>query len=562
MKKRSVISIGLALMCTSALLPAFPANDKEVVAETGNGGYEYVTPTEFKIINGYNYNVSKPFVNSPDSFEAWIKLPEASLGGVIMGNWHNHDGLFNTVNWEVNALGHFSFVWDDRSISHTFDESPSLLDNTWHHVALVRTENAFTYYLDGVVEGVFETFSMPAVSTASMNIGVDKSSFTDTKSPFDGEIRQVTVYTDAISQEQIVADMQNQAVDEGDTVCDATLMANWYLGEEWTNVLVENSLESGPFVEIKTYDKYVGADYSFGEYDYTFVLVPDIQAMTHYEIPRLHNMMQWLVDQKDELKIEFAVFLGDLADTGASETEYVTAAAAMDRLNNVVPYCFIPGNHDYNDNFKTRDTTLFNKHFPYSKHSALPGFGDVYEEGKMENSYYLFNDCGESGTDYVVINLEHRPRTKVLRWANRILEQYPNHRAIIASHQMVLPDGSFCQNVSASFEVNSSQTIFDNLISKHDNVFLAAGGHHPYDDIVCRTDVGVNGNKITSMLVDGQGTKYRSDPEQDMLLLVHVNEEKKTMNCVYYSPEKEAVWNIQNQFQISIADEFNPTIGK
>ena len=64
------------------------------------------------------------------------------------------------------------------------------------------------------------------------------------------------------------------------------------------------------------------------------------------------------------------------------------------------------------------------------------------------------------------------------------------------------------------------------------------------------------------MLIDGQGTKYKGDGAQDMLMLVHVNEAKKTMNFVYYSPEKGKVWNLQNQYQISFADEFNPTIGK
>ncbi|MBQ2712312.1 MAG: metallophosphoesterase [Clostridia bacterium] len=518
-----------------------------------------VTPQVFKTVNGYNYNISETFPDSPDSIEMWINVPATSLGGTIMGNRHNKEYECNAISLEIDSFGYFAFGWNEFAVSHTFVGTQSLFDDQWHHIALVRTENSFTYYLDGEVEAVYEVKSEPMVNKSTVNIGVDKRCWLESKTPFEGYIRQLTVYTGAITQAQVESDITNSAITSADNVSAGTrLMGNWYFGDEWTKRVVESSEPGTPVANLNTFEKYVGADYSFGDYDYTFVIIPDIQIMTNYNTGRLNYMTQWLVDNKERLNIEFVIQVGDLSDTGRDEQEYIDASRGMSRLDNNIPYCFVPGNHDYNDNFASRDTGFFNKYYPVSKHSQLPGFGGVYEENKMENSYYLF-EAGD--VEYLVLNLEFRPRMKVLRWAGRVIEQFPDRRVIVMSHEMIHPFGNYVQSVSAGFDVTASQQMFDCLISKYPNVFMAVGGHHCYDDIVYRTDYGVNGNKVLGMLVDGQGTKYQGSNAQDMVLLCHVNESDKTINFVYYSPEQGKVWNIQNQFEVNFADEKNPTVG-
>lgn len=549
----------LSLCCSSISLFSISSETLKVNAE--NQKESIVAPeTYYTTLNGYNYDLAANFNDSVDSFEAWVKLPVASIGGTIVGNFCEPSYPYNTVNWKVNAAGHFGFDWNDKAISYTFDDTKNIADNTWHHVALVRTDTEFTYYLDGELASVYEIETEPCISTIPFSIGVDKSCWRVTKSPLEGYVRQVTFYNGAISAEQIKKDMENTAITAEDTISsNATILGNWDFGAYWTERVIESSVEGAPKANLYTFEKYVGADYSFGEYDYTFVIVPDIQIMGNYNVPRLNNQIQWLVDNQEKHNIEFAMFVGDLSDFGQKEELYQVAANAMDKLNNKIPYCFVPGNHDYDDNASTRGQVYFNRHFSTEKHSQLPGFGGVYQEGSMANSYYEFK---AEDIDYLVINLEYHPRLSVLRWANRVIEAHPRHRVIVETHDYVNPNNTFVQSVSAGYEANGSQKIFDALISKHENVFLAVGGHHCYDDTVYRTDKGVNGNKILSMLIDGQGTKYKGDGAQDMLMLVHVNEAKKTMNFVYYSPEKGKVWNLQNQYQISFADEFNPTIGK
>lgn len=552
----------LIVLCLCLTLTTVNAESRKSikVEETPSVSRAASTQDFYSTANSYNYNLDSLLAGSPDSFEAWIKLPEASVGGTIMGNFHERDYSYDTINWEVSSAGFFSFHWNDKAIQHTFTNTTYLADDEWHHVALVRTPADFKYYCDGVLQGTYSISSDECISTATFNIGVDKSNWRDTKTPLEGYVRQVTLYSGAISQAQIVADMKKDSITSSDRLNkeETTLLGNWYLGEKWKNRVVESTEPGTPTANIYTFEKYVGADYSFGAYDYTFIVLPDIQIMGNYNVPRLTNMVKWILQKKDEMNIKFVLQVGDLSDFGQRPELYKVAADNLDLLNNKVPYCFVPGNHDYDDNAGTRNQQNFKTYFPVSKHSKLPGFGGVFEADLMSNNYYKFEF---DDIKYLVINFEYHPRMSAIRWASRIIEAHPEHRVIIASHDVVNPDGSLVNKVSAGYEATGSQKFVGEL-SKYPNVFMAFGGHHPYDDLVYRIDKGPNGNKVMSMLVDGQGAKYKGDGAQDMILLVHVNETNKTMNFVYYSPEKGKVWNLQNQFQINFADPNNPAIGE
>lgn len=235
-------------------------------------------------------------------------------------------------------------------------------------------------------------------------------------------------------------------------------------------------------------------------------------------------------------------------------------------------------------NYKKADGNTVTSFLPTGAKNMNNGYLGSYEEGKIENTYYEFK---AGSVDYLVLNLEFYPRVSVLRWASRIIEKYPYHRVIINSHDTVSPDGNFRNDIAKGYDTNSSQQAFDYLAKRHANVFMMLGGHHCTDDIARRTDYGENGNKVISMLIDGQVAKDPNDNVtykdvgrtwdganntnmavacQDMLAIVFVDEDTKMMKLVYMSPEnysrsEDYLWNIQNQFEFSFADENNPAIG-
>jgi len=538
MKKR-FLTMMLALCC-AIVLPMSVATSGAALIQTDAS---YYSP-----VNGYFYQLDQKLTDSVDTFEAWIKLPEYSGGGRIFTD------LAKTYNWGIDLYGRLTYAWKDESI-YTFSETKSIADGKWHHVALVRTATAFTYYLDGTVAGVREEASTPNTSPITYNIG--STNLYNHVEPLEGFIKQITIYDGAISAEQVALDMQNENITED--AASAKLIASWNLGEKWTERFVESTVADGPVAELHTFDKFMEADYSFGEYDYTFAIFPDIQIMTNFNPQRLDNQIQWLINKKEEMNVQFAMFVGDLSDYGQREPLYEIASAKMSKLDNVIPYCFVPGNHDYDDNAGTRSQVYFNRHFPYSKHSQLPGFGGTYQEGTMTNNYYTFEVPG--GIKYLVINLEYKPRLSVLRWANVIAEAHPDHRVIMNTHSYLTGAGDFSGGANVGGEGNGGQTIFNEFMVKHPNIFMGVGGHENNDEAFHRYEYGIHGNKILSMLCDVQVSKYKGAGTLDVFMLVHVNESKKTMNCLYYSPMHEKVFNLQGQFELSFADPLNPTIG-
>ena len=535
--------ISFILLCC-AFLYVLSFNNVLAINNEAKRPEEFYTP-----INGYFYQVELPLNASLDSVEAWVRLPHGSTGGCILSSGHS-----TRTTWTVDINGRFGFHWNN-SVTYTFSDSESLADGVWHHVALVRTNSEFTYYLDGEVESVYTVVSSSYIEDIQLNFGVNK---TNNRNEFEGYIAQVTLYTGAISQEQIQNDMVNIEINHKNTLDNSTkLLGNWYLGEYWTERSILNTVEDAPKAELHTFNKMFEVDWSF-EYDYSFAIFPDIQIMTNYNEAKLNRQQQWLADNKEKYNIQFAMFDGDLSDFGQKPELYQRAANAMSRLDNIVPYCFAPGNHDYDDNASTRAQETFKKYFPVSKHSQLPGFGGLYEDDKMSNSYYTFNACG---VDYLVINLEFKPRLSVLRWANVIVEAHPNHRVIMNTHSYLTAETLFSGDKKVGNEGNGGQVIFDEFMVKHPNIFMGVGGHETNDEAFSRIDYGENGNQIISILADAQTCTYKGAGTMDVFLLIFVNETNKTMNFIYYSPEHDKAYNIQNQYQISFADPNNPAIG-
>ena len=556
----AILTLGCIGIPSAKTLPKLPEEVKTEVSKQ---------QPVYTIMDNFAYRLNDPFVESPDTFEAWVKMPHLSLGGTIMSNFYienyNYKG---TATWAADAIGRIKLYWDNRNFIHVFDNTP-INDNQWHHIALVRDPelHTFTLYIDGVMEDsvTSKQRDIPNAEFA-MSIGTDYQTFYTTKEPFEGYVRQVTVYTGAISHERVLQDMQTAEITDD---YNGQIIGNWYFGEEWTERNIQDTTANGNHAKLHTFDKYVEDTTKEYKYDYMFVEIPDIQTCVRYHYDTFTNMMQWLADNGKRLKVEWASFLGDLSDVGTWEYLYEDASKGMSLLDGRVNYNFVPGNHDYDDNCsKTRDQVFFNRHFPYEKHSKMPGFMGAYEVGSMANTYYTYEVCG---VKYLIINLEFGPRLSVLRWAGRLCEQFPEHRVIINTHNYVTATGEIADgNHSSSatnygWKVNAEPTspdvMFHNLVKLYPNIFMVFSGHLSQDDAIMRKDTGIHGNTITSWLLDTQTAVHDNGVGEDVMFMIKVNEKTKKMCGYYYSPANDGVYNIQNQFEFSFVDPLNPTVG-
>ena len=108
-------------------------------------------------------------------------------------------------------------------------------------------------------------------------------------------------------------------------------------------------------------------------YAYAFVAVGDTQVLCYRDAIKGTNYMSqiydWIVENKEEKKIEYVFGLGDITDASL-DTEWEIAKENISKLDGVVPYSLVRGNHD--------GDLKFRKYFYYDAYTGQ--FDGYYDE--------------------------------------------------------------------------------------------------------------------------------------------------------------------------------------
>ncbi|MEW6203158.1 MAG: glycoside hydrolase family 3 C-terminal domain-containing protein [bacterium] len=265
---------------------------------------------------------------------------------------------------------------------------------------------------------------------------------------------------------------------------------------------------------------YGGANTSSGSKmeKFSIVILPDTQVYSEKYPEIFAAQTQWIVEHKDEMNIAFVLHEGDIVNNNTA-AEWENARDAMMLLDGVVPYALAVGNHDMGTRgvADSRDTTLFNTYFPLSRYSALPTFGGVFEEDKMDNCYHLFI---AGGADWLILALEFGPRDQVLEWANNVMALHRDRRAIILTHAYLYNDNTLHGSKTdhhwtpSSYGItnlpggaNNGVGIWNKLVSQHKNINFVFSGHVLNSGVGRLVSIGNNGNKIYQMLANYQMIK-------------------------------------------------------
>ncbi|MCQ2814916.1 MAG: hypothetical protein MJ227_01280 [Bacilli bacterium] len=569
----------LFLLVFLAFIPSFVFPLEKHLKVNANEGYNLAQERTIENEH-YCYTLSKPLDKSPDTFEAWIKIPselkDSDYGGIIMGNYYSSSGYSHSTNWEITKNGKFRLYWNqlDRSanaeVDYTFNNY-DFRNDQWTHVAVIRNpkEGSFSYYINGNLNEKIYRASSDAICKMKPNIGIDSLGWLKNtngndflKTPFKGEIRQIAIYNKAISERKINEDMNSEFI------CpdfNNDLIGSWTF-DDWSRDCVSDYSSYSNDAYIANFEKYI--DYEETElYDYTIIGVPDIQITVHYYPETMDLDFDWIANSLKTKNTKYVTFVGDLCDNATVESQWDVVTRGFKKLDNTgVNYGFVPGNHDYDDGGgRSSSLNLFNSHLPYSYYSQKEYFGGSAAPNRIDNYYNLVQI---DGIDYCFINLEFGPRDCILEWANRVCEMYPNHRIVVTTHHYLEPAGTV--NDSSDYyaasryksDVNDGDQVFKKFISKHSNMFMVFSGHTSYDDIVYRRDIGIHGNYIHNILIDAQGSLIATPYSFcDVLSLFKINEAEKKAYVYWYSPLHDKYLNIQNQFEFSFADENNPAIG-
>ena len=284
------------------------------------------------------------------------------------------------------------------------------------------------------------------------------------------------------------------------------------------------------------------------DYAYSLCVVGDTQVISYKYPTQLHTIYDWIADNAQSKKMAHVLGLGDITEKSESD-EWTNAKQAISKLDGVVPYTLVRGNHDksagYNATFGTAE---------YKQN-----FDGFYNDDLIETSYRLFT-AGE--TDYLLITLDFGPTDAELNWAGSIMDQYPDRKVIVITHAFLFRDGTTLDkgdvapaNTDGTNGRNNGDEIWDKLIRKHENVLLVLSGHDPCAPIVTTQTKGDHSNTVTQMLIDPQGVDNSSMGPLGMVAMLYFSEDGRTVSVEYYSTIKKQYFMSTNQFTLSLYEE-------
>ena len=219
---------------------------------------------------------------------------------------------------------------------------------------------------------------------------------------------------------------------------------------------------------------------------WTLAVLPDTQVYS-LRFPGVFTLQTgWIVQNKDRLNIEYVLHLGDIVNNNTAY-EWRNAHDAMSLLDGKVPYAIVPGNHDYgpSGDASTRDT-LMNDYFEFSETAGWPTFGGAMQEGKLDNTYHLF-EAGED--EWIVVALEWAPRDETIAWANQVMSEHPDRKGILITHAYMNnndlrydhtdtdnPQHYNPHHYRTPGSINDGKELWEKLVRKHD-FRLTLNGH-------------------------------------------------------------------------------------
>ena len=206
------------------------------------------------------------------------------------------------------------------------------------------------------------------------------------------------------------------------------------------------------------------------DYDFAFAWISDTQAYvqrTNYHQGHHMKMCQWIVDNREEWKIEYVMHTGDLVDDPDALYMWEYADQACKIFEDAgMPYGVLAGNHDIYAMLDIRDE--------YYNHFGEDRYKDQwYYGGSFENNYGHYDLISQNGQDFIILYMGYDLYETEINWMNKILAQYSDRKAILCFHDYT--------HVYESQEGNLSYygvLLRNQVVAKNPNVIAVLSGHY------------------------------------------------------------------------------------
>lgn len=486
------------------------------------------------------YSLDAPLAASPCTFEAYVCFEGngdgSTTASTIFGNYT--DSSTSSVNFDVQYNGNVRYTLIDEDLmEHNVYFGTKLLEKEFAKVTLTHdaANGKVLCYVDGELIGSKSLSGVDLCSVLdSFVVGGDNR--TSNPQYFRGTMQYLAVYSDVLSAEEVKADVTERDTDNLLLYYDVSDNTAQYI-EELTDLSPNKNNATCVLTWFTTEEVEI-------DYEYSFVVVGDTQIVTEYYPEQLSCIYNWIVANKESKNIQFVFGLGDITNR-STDAEWAVAKEQIAKLDGVVPYSLVRGNHDKTAGY---DAAFLGGAYD----TAVQANGGKYSEDSLENTYQLLT-IGED--NYLILCLDFGPTDEELAWADGLCEKYADHQVIVTTHSYLYRDGTTHDAndthpaTNWSSDSNNGDDIWEEFVKKHENIVLVLSGHTATDYVVTIKTNGDHGNTVTQMLIDPQGMDARENfGPTGMITLLYFSKDGKCVEVETYSTIKEAFHRPENQY--------------
>ncbi len=524
----------------------------QMIESTKENGLSFLRST--------HYRISDKLSAAPLTLEAEIYVDKYVTGrvGAIFGNYYGirEDWLFEIYENGVPRFYYKDSAGNEKDLRFT---QVDVRKSEWIHIALTFDfeQRIASLYIDGEIVQIVpcETDLADDITKYQFVVGGDNRSNNDIY--FKGKIRSLSAYSDVRSAKEIARSAQY-----GTNLYADNLLVSYLLNENSAGNDIRDLSGNGYDIPKEWLDSHEPTL----DYAYSFAVVGDTQWMSKYTTDKMDGIYDWIIENKDSKKIAHVFGLGDITEdwnTANKEQEWIKAHQYISKLDGVIPYSLIRGNHD--------ESKYFLKYF--ANDTYMSQFDGFIAEGDIRNSYKLFT---VGSTDYLFLTLDFGAGDEMLDWANDVVLAHSNHRVIVTTHGYQGFDGGHLNydntpssgGMSSANDVdtsvgdnngrgyNNGQQIWEKFVSQHPNIFLVLSGHTPFEDVILLQTEGVHGNVVNQMVIDAQWM----DPQKGgmgMVCMLYFTEDGSQMEVEWISTVTGKYYKEMNQFVLDLDESLN-----
>ncbi|MFE5410493.1 metallophosphoesterase [Microbacterium sp. NPDC056569] len=282
---------------------------------------------------------------------------------------------------------------------------------------------------------------------------------------------------------------------------------------------------------------------------FTIVVLPDTQGYTAsstYEAT-MGAQTQWIVDSRTSLNTKFVIQVGDLVESWPNVVHWARASRYMKTLDDAgVPNSVLPGNHDLD--ITTGQSSTFDTYFPPSRYAGASWnsptvsyggylgqnlFGPDEIDRRNKDNFSLLT---VGGVDLLILNLEFESPGYSMRWAQKVLDAYPDRKVILATHGFINTGGTRATHViRTDVTPTSAVTLWNEFVTKNCSIFMVVNGHWHDGDIgeARRVDANDCGRPVHQILSNYQS---RANGGNGWLRYYTFDPAAGTVDAYTYSP--------------------------